>query len=136
MIKAINHITLAVVNIDTSFRFYKDVLGFKPLCKWNNGAYFLCGETWFCLNHSDVVTPRDDYTHIAFDIKAPDFIKMKQKLLDAKVVVFKENQSEGNSLYFLDPDGYKLELHVGNWQSRIASKHKNLGSWQDVEFFV
>ncbi|WP_159065009.1 hypothetical protein [Thaumasiovibrio subtropicus] len=30
------------------------------------------------------------------------------------------NRSEGQSLYLLDPDGHKLELHVGDLNSRLA----------------
>jgi catechol 2,3-dioxygenase-like lactoylglutathione lyase family enzyme len=33
MIKGLNHINIAVWNIEQSFLFYEDVLGFKPLCK-------------------------------------------------------------------------------------------------------
>ncbi|KJV57052.1 VOC family protein [Orientia tsutsugamushi] len=40
----INYITLAVTDIHRSFSFYKDVLGFKPLVKWDQGAYFLIGD--------------------------------------------------------------------------------------------
>lgn len=40
------------------------------------------------------------------------------------------------SLYFLDPNGHKLEIHVGTWQSRIEVKKENIGSWKDVEWFV
>lgn len=33
MITGINHITLAVKNLAESFKFYQEVLGFKPLAK-------------------------------------------------------------------------------------------------------
>lgn len=31
-----------------------------------------------------------------------------------------DNKSEGQSFYFLGPDGHKLELHVGDLVSRLA----------------
>ena len=34
---------------------------------------------------------------------------------------WQRNTSEGDSVYFLDPDGHKLELHVGDWRSRLES---------------
>jgi hypothetical protein len=36
------------------------------------------------------------------------------------VIERRQNLSEGDSLYFLDPDGHKLEAHVGDLKSRLA----------------
>lgn len=49
MITGINHITLSVRDLDESFQFYSQTLGFKPLMRHSKGAYFLAGELWFCL---------------------------------------------------------------------------------------
>ncbi len=138
MITGLNHITLAVTDIERSFNFYRDLLGFKPLCRWHKGAYFLVGETWFCLNldlnrKESIIK---DYTHFAFSVAACEFAKLSDKIISAGCPIFKENNSEGDSVYFLDPDNHKLEIHVGNWQSRICSKRSDPGSWQNVEFFV
>ena len=138
MITGLNHITLAVTDISQSFDFYANILGFKPLCRWNEGAYFLLGDLWFCLNldRNRSNEPSPCYTHIAFSVSAGDFATTSRNLLDAGCKTFKDNTSEGDSFYFLDPDGHKLELHVGDWKTRIAHKKKDLGSWKDVEFFV
>ena len=38
MITGMDRITLAIQNIQKSFHFYRDVLGLKPLCRWDKGA--------------------------------------------------------------------------------------------------
>ncbi|MCE3268010.1 MAG: fosA [Burkholderiales bacterium] len=136
MINGINHITLATKDVKESFKFYKDILGLKPLCKWDKGAYFLIGDMWFCLNYDEQSAPSTDYTHIAFNVKLEDFRIIKNKIISSSANIFKDNYSEGESLYFLDPDGHKLEIHIGSWQSRIESKKQDPGAWQNIEFFV
>ncbi len=61
---------------------------------------------------------------------------MADKIFALGIPLFKENTSPGDSLYFLDPDGHKLELHVGSWQNRIEAKKKQLGSWKEVKWFI
>ena len=140
MITNLNHITLAVRNIETSFAFYRDVLGLRPLVLWDRGAYFLVGDEkegfWFCLNVDAKREANPCYTHYAFSVNPEQFEIMVKKISDSGTVIFKENTSLGDSLYFLDPDGHKLEIHVGDWRSRIAAKKADLGNWKNIEFFV
>lgn len=136
MIQGINHITLSVADIERSFRFYHELIGLTPLCKWPRGAYFLAGDDWFCLNVTDSPSGalRVGYTHYAFSVNACDFATIVDKLTKGGIMPSKENRSEGASFYFLDPDGHQLELHVGDWQTRIDVKKK--APWPDAEFFV
>lgn len=136
MITGVNHITLSVSNLNQSWDFYTLVLGATPLCRWHKGAYLELGNVWLCLNLQSSTKPAEDYTHIAWDIDADHFNLLHDKIIASGVEIFQENSSEGVSLYFCDPDGHKLELHVGNWQSRIAHKKLDHGSWQNIEFFV
>lgn len=144
LVRGINHITLAVRNIEKSFLFYRNLLGFTPLVKWDQGAYFLVGETksdlvgsgfWFCLNQDEKCISSQDYTHISFTVAAADFKRMSERIIAAHIPLFQENSSPGESLYFLDPDGHKLELHVGSVEERLAIKRAAPGNWKNVEWF-
>ncbi len=122
MIRGVNHITLAVRDLARSFEFYR-AIGCAPLARWSRGAYFRAGDLWLCLS-VDAATraaPLPEYTHIALDVSAADFDAACQRVRDTGATIWKENRSEGPSLYFLDPDGHKLELHVGDWRTRLAS---------------
>ncbi|MFZ4115979.1 MAG: VOC family protein [Chthoniobacterales bacterium] len=145
MIQGINHITLAVQDIGKSFSFYREVLGFIPLVKWDSGAYFLIGKKdpllpgsgfWFCLNVDTKHQPHDCYTHGAFSVSEKDFEVMVARIADSGAICFQENSSPGKSFYFLDPDGHKLEIHVGTLEDRVVAKKEELGSWKNVEWFV
>lgn len=124
MIGGINHLTLSVSDLDRAFAFYTDVLGCRPLARWRRGAYLLAGETtWICLSldaHARTA-PLPEYTHIAFSIARDAFAEAVRHLQTSGARSWKENTSEGDSIYFLDPDGHKLELHVGDWRSRIQA---------------
>ncbi|MCR9192485.1 MAG: VOC family protein [Gammaproteobacteria bacterium] len=135
MIVGINHITLAVTDVAASFVFYSEVLGLKPLVQWDKGAYFLVDNFWFCLNEDKIRKVHDDTTHYAFTVSEDTFQQTAQRLLDSGVKVYKENTSPGASLYFLDPDAHKLEIHSGNWQSRLEEKKHHPGNWNNITWY-
>ncbi len=45
---------------------------------------------------------------------------MSQRIIESKAKIFQENISEGDSLYYLDPNGHKLEIHCGDLKSRLT----------------
>ena len=126
MITGLNHITLAVADLERAIGFYRDVLGLDVRAQWDQGAYFGAGALWLCLTldaHA-AAQKRGDYTHIAFDVEADDFVALSAHVR-RHAPIWKDNSSEGNSLYFLDPDGHKLELHVGSLETRLAHYRAN-----------
>ncbi|PKH22536.1 glutathione transferase [Enterobacterales bacterium CwR94] len=133
MLTRLNHITLAVSDVDVSFAFYVDVLGFTPQAKWQSGAYLSLGSLWFCLS-VDRVASRHDYTHYAFSLAAENFPAFRQKLRDVGVTEWKQNHSEGESIYFLDPDGHQLEAHCGDMASRLQACQQQ--PYADMVFYT
>ena len=80
--------------------------------------------------------PQSCYTHYSFSVHNEDFKMITNKIQNSCVPIFKENTSPGQSLYFLDPDGYKLEIHAGNIEARMTAKRANPGNSKNVESFV
>lgn len=135
MLTGLNHLTLSVSCLEASLNFYTQTLGCKPLAKWKRGAYLLVGDLWLCLS-VDVNFQRktsSDYTHIAFSVSPASFNYYRHNIEQLNLKLWKANTSEGDSLYILDPDNHKLELHVGDWQTRLATTKEN--PYEDMIFF-
>ena len=125
-VTGLNHVTFAVRDLARSLSFYRDLLGMTLRAEWPEGAYLEAGALWLCLS-SDAKArrePHPDYTHLAFDVAAQDFEALAARIRE-HAALWRQNRSEGASLYFLDPDGHKLELHVGSLASRLAHYRAN-----------
>ena len=93
--------------------------------KHEKGAYFLAGDFWFCIDLGEPVSnPLPGYTHFAFSIEQKYFKAISEKIKSSGAKIWKSNESEGDSLYFVDPDGYRFEIHVGDWKTRL-NHYKN-----------
>lgn len=134
-ITGLNHLNLSVSNLEVSFDFYTQKLKFQPLAKWKRGAYFLAGDFWFTLSFNPNRLPkaRSGYTHYAFSVSQTDLDYYRQNIEQLNLKLWQENTSEGDSLYLLDPDNHKLELHVGNWQTRLEAIKEN--SYEEMIFY-
>lgn len=126
MLKGLNHITLSVSDLSGSVAYYKELLGFSLLARWDDGAYLTLGGLWLCLTRDTHVRagPLPEYTHVALSVDRADFNAFSRKVAEGAHPTWKENTSEGESIYLLDPDGHKLEVHAGSLESRLASLRK------------
>jgi len=123
MLTGLNHLTLAVTDVERSVGFYRDLLGFALAAVWDGGAYLALGDLWLCVSLDPAraaVPAGNDYTHYAFSIAQPDFAPFCTRLRAAGAREWRSNRSEGDSFYFLDPDGHRFEAHVGDLASRLA----------------
>ncbi|MBB5368560.1 catechol 2,3-dioxygenase-like lactoylglutathione lyase family enzyme [Janthinobacterium sp. K2Li3] len=125
MLTGLNHLTLAVRDLDRSLTFYRQTLGLRLHARWDRGAYLSAGDLWLCLTldkqADGAPLASTGYSHTAFSIAAADFAAFAAKLRKAGVPEWNLNRSEGDSLYFLDPDGHQLEAHVGGLATRLAA---------------
>lgn len=104
--------------------------------KWPKGAYLLAGDLWFCLFLDDNTrkSKLPEYTHIAFTISEQNFKVMSERIKKSGAKIWQENQTEGDSLYFVDPNGHKLEIHASSLKARI--KRAKINPWDGLEFFI
>ncbi len=125
-VRGLNHVTLAVGDLDRAVKFYVEGLGLALRKHWAKGAYLEAGSLWIALSPDPLARrePHPDYSHVAFDVSQADFAAMAQQLLAAGARPWKDNRSEGDSFYFLDPDGHKLEIHAGNLETRLKAMER------------
>ena len=136
MTTGVNHITLAVRDVDRPYHFYVETLGSRPLARWSKGAYLLAGDLWLCLTLDERTrsSPLPEYSHVAFSVPAARFDDAAASIRASGAAVWQDNRSEGASLYFLDPDGHKLEIHAGDWQTRLAAM--KMEPWEEnIQYF-
>jgi len=126
LLKGLNHLTLSVSDLSRSVAYYTELLGFSLHVRWNEGAYLTLGDLWLCLCHDTDVRsgPLAEYTHFALSVDRADFDAFLRKVEEGAHPTWKENTSEGESIYLLDPDGHKLEIHAGSLESRLAGLRK------------
>jgi len=122
-ITGLNHLTLAVSNLDRSVVFYSELLNFSLRMRGPSSAYLEAGTLWLALVLDPQVRrgPLPEYSHIAFSVAASALPLLADKLADAGVTRWQEPDN-ADSFYFLDPDGHKLELHCGDIHCRLAAR--------------
>jgi catechol 2,3-dioxygenase-like lactoylglutathione lyase family enzyme len=120
MTTGLNHITLAVSDLDRSVRFYGDLLGFCVRMNGPSSAYLEAGNLWLALVEDAAArsNPLPEYTHFAFTVDEAGFSTATERLRRAGVICWQASE-RADSFYFLDPDGHKLELHSGDLARRL-----------------
>jgi hypothetical protein len=95
----------------------------------------LAGDMWIILILDKDFRKQSvaDYSHIAFTVSEGNFAKFSSSIIRSGVKIWQENATEGKSLYFLDPNHHKLEIHASNLDNRI--KHDKENPWDGLEFF-
>ncbi len=121
-ISGLDHVALSVADLERSLKFYTEVLGFKisPREHQKPGTeYFLdCGPSLVGIIQGDPKGDKHELqdgglggNHFSFRIQTKDFDGAVETLKAAGVTVtFSKKRERSWSVYFLDPDGNKLEM--------------------------
>lgn len=120
-LKGINSITLPVTNLEQSIQFYEKTLGLTPLAQWNNGAYISLQNVWLHLHlvPSNELTNEHSATRVTFNISPEDFTELELTVKNNDVPLWRAHYFDDESLYILDPDHNKLEIHCSHMKSRL-----------------
>ena len=123
MITGINHLTFSVRDLDESVGFYTGVLGFRLVSRKDGEAHLLAGDAWVILIPDSFVREETlpEYSHTAFSVSAEDFTMLNQQIRRSGAEIWQENQTKEDSLYFLDPNGHRLEIHASSLKDRIKA---------------
>jgi glutathione S-transferase fosA5 len=121
-VSGINHATFDVTSVEESVEFYRDVLGCELVAHWPTGAYLTAGTTWIALvTRNEPSAPATDYSHLAFGVSADQFTGLTERIRASGARVWQENWTEGDSLYFEDPTGHRLEIHCTDLVTRLRA---------------
>jgi catechol 2,3-dioxygenase-like lactoylglutathione lyase family enzyme len=118
-LEGIDHVALAVADVERSAKWYTEVLGFEPLHQgmWNGVPVFIGkGNTAIALfpargDHSAVTAPGGiAMLHLAFRANRQNFLLAQDELKRRGIAFEFQDHEISHSIYFNDPDGHELEI--------------------------
>ncbi|CDL81853.1 VOC family protein [Xenorhabdus szentirmaii] len=119
-----DHIQMEVANLDESIRFYEEIFGFKKkeaglrrMVRWvilgNESKLYLCLHEY--TDRAGIENAGLEITHVGFIVDDFDSVLHKLKYHNVKLPDGDITQYHSSrSIYFLDPNGYKVEISEFN----------------------
>ena len=119
-IDTLDHVALAVRDLERSARWYADVLGFKRLHegKWNGIPIFVGNDAAAValfpaseeIGSASVDRAAVRTLHFAFRTDRQNFLRAQDELKKRAISFEFQDHEISHSIYFRDPDGHKIEI--------------------------
>ena len=116
-VEEIDHVALLVRDLQASARWYRQVLGLerRHAEAWGGVPTMMCaGSTCLALFPlaPDVTLPAENpgMSHLAFRVDGVGFAQAQSELRERGIDYTFEDHDIAHSIYFRDPDGYRLEI--------------------------
>jgi catechol 2,3-dioxygenase-like lactoylglutathione lyase family enzyme len=119
-LEGIDHVALAVRDVERSAQWYAEVLGFERRHEgmWNSIPTFIGkGATAIALfpirDRDSRPAPRAgkiDMLHLAFRANRKNFLAAQHELKERGIKFEFQDHEISHSIYFRDPDGHELEI--------------------------
>jgi catechol 2,3-dioxygenase-like lactoylglutathione lyase family enzyme len=117
--RTINHVSMAVTDVEKSAAFYSKLLGLKEVSRPGNGGINLGLGTGFLGVYKIPQPGRVHHFCLGVDDYDPVTIadRLKQQGIEARIDINPANRtSGGDQLYFSDPDGAIVQLSANGYQ--------------------
>src|SRR5438552_2222460 len=114
-LEGIDHVAIAVSDVERAVQWYMDVLGFERQHqgKWNGVPAFIGkGATAIAIFPTTHSKPahNSEILHVAFRADRKNFLAAQKELKRRGISFEFEDHEISHSIYFRDPDDYKLEI--------------------------
>lgn len=119
-LEGIDHVALAVRNVERSAQWYVEVLGFERRYEgmWNGIPTFIgkaaTAIALFPIHNihesSSARAAKIDMLHLAMRADRRNFIAAQNELKDRGIKFEFQDHEISHSIYFRDPDGHELEI--------------------------
>ncbi len=109
--KGINHVNIAVSDLDKSQKFYSEVFGMKEAYRIPQFRFLKCGKDLLTLQIGDPINAESN--HFGFDVNNKDELNKWKDWLKEKNVSLVDERGDKSSagIYFHDPDEYTIEIY-------------------------
>lgn len=125
-LEGIDHVALGVRDIESSAKWYIEVLGFERLHEgmWNGVPTFIgkgnTGIALFPVSQEVTSSDRRDIRmlHLAFRADRENFLSAQRELEKRGIKFEFQDHEIAHSIYFRDPDGHHLEITTYELEGR------------------